>query len=67
MRDIVCNEVRMVFRDGKPHAICAFPRQLEFLLPGMSGFPHDFALWSSAMFIVVFRRLAWRFDLRLGR
>jgi hypothetical protein len=33
----------------------------------MNGFPHDFALWSSAMFIVVFRLLAWRFDLRLGR
>jgi hypothetical protein len=38
-----------------------------FLLLGMNGFPHDFALWSSALFIVVFRLLAWRFDLRLGR
>eukprot|EP01032_Pedospumella_encystans_P031636 gene31636-35719_t len=24
LRDIVCNEVPMVFRDGKPYAICAF-------------------------------------------
>lgn len=67
MRDIVCNEVPMVFRDGKPYAICAFLGNWMFLLLGMNGFPHDFALWSSAMFIVVFRLVAWRFDVRVGR
>jgi uncharacterized membrane protein YeiH len=67
MRDIVCNEVPMVFRDGKPYAICAFLGNWMFLLLGMNGFPHDFALWSSAMFIVVFRLMAWKFDVRVGR
>jgi len=37
------------------------------MMLGINGFPHDFALWSSATFIVVFRLLAWKFDLRLGR
>lgn len=67
LRDIVCNEVPMVFRDGKPYAICSFLGSWIFLLLGMDGFPYDFALWSSAAFIVVSRLLAWRFDLRLGR
>jgi uncharacterized membrane protein YeiH len=67
LRDIVCNEVPMVFRDGKPYAICAFVGNWIFLLMGMYGLPHDFALWSSALFITVARLLAWQFDLRLGR
>src|SRR4051812_25000210 len=32
LRDIVCNEVPMVFRDGKPYAICAFLGSWMFLL-----------------------------------
>ncbi|MDN4052145.1 trimeric intracellular cation channel family protein [Massilia sp. YIM B02763] len=67
LRDIVCNEVPMVFRDGKPYAICAFVGNWIFLLMGIYGFPHDFALWSSALFITTARLLAWKFDLRMGR
>jgi uncharacterized membrane protein YeiH len=67
MRDIVCNEVPMVFRDGKPYAICAFLGNWIFMLMGKYGFPHDFALWSSALFISGLRLLTWKFDLRLGR
>jgi uncharacterized membrane protein YeiH len=67
LRDIVCNEVPMVFRDGKPYAICAFVGNWIFLLMGMYGVAHDFALWSSALFIVASRLLAWKFDLTLGR
>ena len=67
LRDIVCNEVPMVFRDGKPYAICAFVGNWIFLIMGMHGMPHDFALWSSALFITVFRLVAWKFDLTLGR
>jgi len=67
LRDIVCNEVPMVFRDGKPYAICAFVGNWIFLLMGQYGLPHDFALWSSALFITAARLLAWKFDLRLGR
>jgi uncharacterized membrane protein YeiH len=67
LRDIVCNEVPMVFRDGKPYAICAFIGNWLFLLMGMYGIPKEFALWSSALFISGLRLLTWRFDLRLGR
>jgi uncharacterized membrane protein YeiH len=67
LRDIVCNEVPMVFRDGKPYAICAFLGNWLFLLMGMYGLPHDFALWSSALFISGLRLLTWRFNVQVGR
>ncbi|WP_332877519.1 trimeric intracellular cation channel family protein [Massilia sp. S19_KUP03_FR1] len=66
-RDIVCNEVPMVFRDGKPYAICAFLGNWLFLGMLQYGFPHDFALWSSALFISGLRLITWKFDLRMGR
>lgn len=67
MRDIVCNEVPMVFRDGKPYAICAFLGNWLYLLMGKYGVEPDFALWSSALFISGLRLLTWKFDLRMGR
>jgi uncharacterized membrane protein YeiH len=67
-RDIVCNEVPMVFRDGKPYAICAFLGNWMFLgMREFAGMPHDFALWSSALFISGLRLITWKFDLRMGR
>ncbi len=67
LRDIVCNEVPMVFRDGKPYAICAFLGSWMYLLMRHFTFPHDFALWSSATFITGLRLLTWRFDIKMGR
>ncbi|TQK10827.1 trimeric intracellular cation channel family protein [Herbaspirillum sp. SJZ107] len=67
LRDIVCNEVPMVFRDGKPYALCAFLGNWIFLVMGIYGVDKDIALWSSALFIVLSRLLAWKFDLTLGR
>jgi uncharacterized membrane protein YeiH len=67
LRDIVCNEVPMVFRDGKPYAICAFVGNWLFLAMRFYGFPYDFALWASAIFITALRLVTWRFDMRLGR
>ncbi|MES2127540.1 MAG: trimeric intracellular cation channel family protein [Pseudomonadota bacterium] len=67
LRDIVCNEVPMVFRDGKPYAICAFVGSWMYLLMWRFGYSHDLALWSSAMVITVLRLITWRFDMRLGR
>ena len=68
LRDIVCNEVPMVFRDGKPYAICAFFGNWMFLMMGMCELPHDFALWSSATCSSRRSRLlvSWKFDLRRG-
>lgn len=67
LRDIVCNEVPMVFRDGKPYAICAFLGSWMYLIMRHFEFPHDFALWSSATFITGLRLLTWRFDIKMGR
>ncbi|RJG21303.1 trimeric intracellular cation channel family protein [Massilia cavernae] len=67
LRDIVCNEVPMVFRDGKPYAICSFLGSWMYLIMRKFDFPHDFALWSSATFITGLRLLTWRFDIKMGR
>ncbi|KQW87252.1 hypothetical protein ASC94_28035 [Massilia sp. Root418] len=67
LRDIVCNEVPMVFRDGKPYAICAFIGCWMYIVMQKTSVSDDFALWSSAMAITVMRLLTWKFDMRLGR
>jgi uncharacterized membrane protein YeiH len=65
LRDIVCNEIPMVLRDGKPYAVCSFAGCWMYLLMQKSGISPDFALWSSAMAIVFFRLLTWAKDVRL--
>ncbi|HEY0062777.1 MAG TPA: trimeric intracellular cation channel family protein [Telluria sp.] len=67
LRDIVCNEVPMVFRDGKPYAICAFIGSWMFLIMKKFGVEPDFALWSSATVITGLRLITWKFDMRMGR
>ena len=67
LRDIVCNEVPMVFRDGKPYAICAFIGSWMYLLMKKFGVEPDFALWSSATVITALRLITWKFDMRMGR
>jgi len=65
LRDIVCNEVPMVLRDGKPYAVCAFIGCWMYLLERMLHVAPDTALWSSAAAITAMRLLTWKFDLRL--
>jgi uncharacterized membrane protein YeiH len=65
LRDIVCNEIPMVLRDGKPYAICSFAGCWTYLLMQKTGIPPDFALWSSALLICVLRLLTWSKDIRL--
>ncbi|NVE00586.1 trimeric intracellular cation channel family protein [Massilia sp. MB5] len=67
LRDIVCNEVPMVFRDGKPYAICAFIGCWLYILLQRTNVSDDFALWLSATVITVLRLLTWKFDMRVGR
>ena len=67
LRDIVCNEVPMVFRDGKPYAICAFIGCWMFLLMKQVGVDLDFALWTSALAITAMRLITWKFDIRIGK
>jgi len=65
LRDIVCNEIPMVLRDGKPYAICAFLGCWAYLLMQKVGIPPDFALWASALLIVVSRMVTWAKNVRI--
>ena len=65
LRDIVCNEVPMVFRDGKPYAICAFLGSWMFIGMRLYGIDYDTALWTSAFFISGLRLITWKFDMRV--
>jgi uncharacterized membrane protein YeiH len=66
LRDIVCNEIPMVLRDGKPYALCSFAGCWMFLLIRRADLDPNFALWSSALFIVVLRLLTWAKDIRMN-
>ncbi|HYC41789.1 MAG TPA: trimeric intracellular cation channel family protein [Noviherbaspirillum sp.] len=59
LRDVICNEIPMVLRDGKPYAICSFAGCWTYLLMQKAGVPPDFSLWSSALLISVFRMVTW--------
>ncbi|HCN89913.1 MAG TPA: hypothetical protein DIT28_12175 [Oxalobacteraceae bacterium] len=65
LRDIVCNEIPMVLRDGKPYAICAFAGCWAYLLMQKSGVPPDFSLWFSALLITALRLATWAKGVRL--
>jgi uncharacterized membrane protein YeiH len=65
LRDIVCNEIPMVLRDGKPYAVCAFLGCWVYLLMQKAGIPADFSLWSGALLITGLRLAAWAKDVRL--
>ncbi len=65
LRDIVCNEVPMVFRDGKPYAICAFVGSWMYIGLQYTDVSDDFALWASAACITVLRLVTWKFELHL--
>ncbi|NEX61561.1 trimeric intracellular cation channel family protein [Noviherbaspirillum galbum] len=66
LRDIVCNEVPMVLRDGKPYAICSFVGCWVYLMLQRADTPADFSLWFSAMLISALRLAAWAKDVKLN-
>jgi uncharacterized membrane protein YeiH len=65
LRDIVCNEIPMLLRDGKPYAICSFVGCWAYILMQNAGIPPDFSLWTSALLIVALRLVTWSKDLRV--
>lgn len=65
LRDIVCNEIPMVLRDGRPYAICAFAGCWVYLLMQKLNVPPEISLWSSALLITVLRLVTWSRDVRL--
>jgi uncharacterized membrane protein YeiH len=66
LRDIICNEVPMVLRDGRPYAICSFIGCWMYLLMQYSDVPPDFSLWTSALTISGIRLFTWAKDIRLS-
>ncbi|KRB88974.1 trimeric intracellular cation channel family protein [Noviherbaspirillum sp. Root189] len=65
LRDIVCNEIPMVLRDGRPYAICSFGGCWMYLLMQKTGIPPDFSLWTSALAIAIARLVTWHRGVRL--
>ncbi|HEY8024361.1 MAG TPA: trimeric intracellular cation channel family protein [Burkholderiaceae bacterium] len=65
LRDIVCNQIPMVLRDGKPYAMCAFAGCWSYILMQQVGIDANFSLWSSALLIVTLRLVTWSRDIRL--
>ena len=60
LRDIICNEVPMILRDGKPYAICAFAGCGLYVILGNLQIAPDSALSVSVLVILLSRMIAWR-------
>ncbi len=65
LRDVICNEIPMVFRHGQLYATCAFVGCWCYLLLGMTGASEAVSLSASILLTVVFRLVAVRYNLRL--
>lgn len=65
LRDVICNEIPLVFRRGQLYATCAFIGSWAYLLLNFWNVNETVALISSTLITSVMRLLAVRFDLRL--
>jgi uncharacterized membrane protein YeiH len=65
LRDIVCNEVPMVLRDGRPYAICSFAGCWMYIIMHQTGVSTNLALWSSVLLICGLRLITWVKDVRI--
>ena len=60
LRDIICNEVPMILRDGKPYAICVFVGCGLYVGLAKLQVQSDTALVISVLLILLSRMIAWR-------
>ncbi|HVL74380.1 MAG TPA: trimeric intracellular cation channel family protein [Noviherbaspirillum sp.] len=65
LRDIVCNEIPMVLRDGRPYAICSFAGCWAYIVMHEAAVAPTFALWSSALLICGLRLASWTLDVKV--
>lgn len=65
LRDMICNEIPLVFRRGQLYATCAFVGCWVYLLLGLIGMPQTAALIVCILVTSIMRLLAVRFDLTL--
>lgn len=67
LRDVICNEIPLVFRRGHLYATCSFAGCWIYFLLDYAAAPQSFSLIASIVVTVVIRLAAVRFDLRLPR
>ncbi len=64
MRDVVCNEVPLVLKQGELYVTCAFAGALGAVLAGVAGLPTSAALMICAVLVFILRAgslsLGWR-------
>jgi uncharacterized membrane protein YeiH len=65
LRDIVCNEIPLVFRSGELYATCAFAGCWCYLLLQYLGMPEIYNVIASSGLTVSLRLAAMRYDWRL--
>jgi uncharacterized membrane protein YeiH len=65
LRDIICNEIPLVFRRGHLYATCSFAGCWTYLLLDKAALPEAASLAVSITVTVVLRLAAVRFNLRL--
>lgn len=65
LRDVLCNEIPMVFRRGHLYATCSFVGCWVYLILDRLDMPEAVSLFSSILVTVVMRLAAVRFNLRL--
>jgi uncharacterized membrane protein YeiH len=60
LRDVICNEIPLILRDGKPYAVCAFAGCGLYILAVKGNMGVSLALWLAVFLVVALRLLAWR-------
>ncbi|NMM36397.1 MAG: trimeric intracellular cation channel family protein [Glaciimonas sp.] len=65
LRDVICNEIPLVFRRGQLYATCAFIGSWVYLILNLANVHQTIALISSILATTILRLLAVRFDLKL--
>jgi uncharacterized membrane protein YeiH len=65
LRDVICNEIPMVFRRGQLYATCSFAGCWTYLLLDRFDMPQAASLFFSIAVTVVMRLAAVRYNLRL--
>jgi uncharacterized membrane protein YeiH len=65
MRDVICNEIPMVFRRGQLYASCAFLGAWAYLLMASLNAPDLVAVLTGISLTVILRLLAVRYDWKL--
>ncbi len=62
LRDMVCNEIPVTFKDHRPYAVCAFSGACVYVLLSGLALPQELLILSCVVITVAFRALALSFN-----